>query len=78
MLILEILNKISSVELRWTKQIYCHRGLLNVLIQEKNTQAFIHGLVSCKNEKDQIKNEGASVFTTLYMDFSDAKGQLTL
>ena len=39
----------------------------------------MHGLVSCKNEKDQIKkNEVARVFTTLYMAFSDAKGQLTL
>ena len=55
---------------------YCHKGLLNVY--KKKTQAFMHGLVSCKNEKDQIKNEGARVFTTLYMDFSDAKGQLTL
>ena len=29
----------------------------------------MHGHVSCKNEKDQIKNEGARVFPTLYMDF---------
>ena len=27
------------------------------------TQAFIHVLVTCKNEVDQIKNEGARVFT---------------
>ena len=26
-------------------------------------QAFMHVLVTCKNEDDRIKNEGASVFT---------------
>ena len=35
-------------------------------------------LVTCKNEEDPIKNEGASVFTTLYINFSDAQGQITL
>ena len=34
-------------------------------------------LVTCKNE-DLIKNEGARVFTTLYINFSDAQGQITL
>ena len=34
-------------------------------------------LVTCKNE-DQIKNEGARVFTALYINFSDAQGQITL
>ena len=34
-------------------------------------------LVICKNEDHQIKNEGARVFTTLYINFSDAQGQLT-
>ena len=34
-------------------------------------------LVACKNEKDPIKNEGARVVTTLFIDFSDAQGQLT-
>ena len=34
-------------------------------------------LVTCKNE-DPIKNEGARVFTTLYINFSDAQGQITL
>ena len=32
----------------------------------------------CKNEEDPIKNEGARVVTTLFIDFSDAQGQLTL
>ena len=35
-------------------------------------------LVACKNEKDPIKNEGARVVTTLFINFSDAQGQLTL
>ena len=35
-------------------------------------------LVSCKYEKNSIKNEGARVDTTLYSNFSDAQGQITL
>ena len=34
-------------------------------------------LLTCKNKEDQIKNEGARVFTALYIDFLDAKGQIT-
>ena len=34
-------------------------------------------LVTCKNEEDLVKNEGAGVFTTLYISFSDVQGQLT-
>ena len=34
-------------------------------------------LVACKNEEDPIKNEGARVVTTLFIDFSNAQGQLT-
>ena len=34
-------------------------------------------LVACKNEVDPIKNEGAGVVTTLFIDFSHAQGQLT-
>ena len=35
-------------------------------------------LVTCKYEEDLIKNEGARVDTTLYSNFSDAQGQVTL
>ena len=35
-------------------------------------------LLTCKNEEDPIKNRGARVFTTLYINFSDAQGQITL
>ena len=33
-------------------------------------------LITCKNEEDPIKNEGASVATKLYVDFSDAQEQI--
>ena len=35
-------------------------------------------LVTCKYGEDPIKNEGARVVTTLYSNFSDAQGQITL
>ena len=35
-------------------------------------------LITCKYEEDLIKNGGARVFTTLYINFSDAQGQITL
>ena len=34
-------------------------------------------LVACKNKKNPIKNEGARVVTTTFIDFSHAQGQLT-
>ena len=45
-------------------------------------QAFIVVLVTCKNEEDPNKNEGARVLTRfsplkVYGNFSDAQGQLT-
>ena len=35
-------------------------------------------LVTCQYEEDPIKNIGARVPTTLYINFSDAQGQITL
>ena len=35
-------------------------------------------LVTCKYEKDPIKNEGARVDTTLHSNFPDAQRQITL
>ena len=35
-------------------------------------------LVVCKNEEDPIKNEGAKVVTTLFIDFSHTQDQLAL
>ena len=34
-------------------------------------------LDACKNEEDSIKNEGARVVTTFFIDFSDTQGQVT-
>ena len=39
---------------------------------------YIVVLVTCKNEENPIKIEGARVLTRLLFDFSDAQGQLTL
>ena len=35
-------------------------------------------LITCKYEEDPIKNRGARVFRTLYINFSDTQGQITL
>ena len=35
-------------------------------------------LVTCKYEENPIKNEAARVLTTLFSNFSDAQGQITL
>ena len=40
-------------------------------------QAFIVVLVTCKNEEDPIKKEGARMLTSILFDFSDAQGQTT-
>ena len=37
-------------------------------------QAFMVVFVTCKNKYDPIKNEGARVLTTLYIDFADTQG----
>ena len=48
-----------------------------ILPKFKLIQAFIVVLVTCKNEEDPIKNEGARVLTSLLFNFSEAQGQLT-
>ena len=35
-------------------------------------------LLTCKKKEDLIKNDGARVFKTLYINFSNAQGQITL
>ena len=35
-------------------------------------------LITRKYEEETIKNKGARVFTTLYVNFSDTQGQITL
>ena len=48
-----------------------------IRLNYKLSPDFIVVRVICKNEVYSIKNEGATVFTILYIDFSDAHGQLT-
>ena len=50
-----------------------------ILWNFKMIQDLIVVLVTCKNEEDPIKNEGASlrVVRTLYLNISDSRGQLT-
>ena len=43
----------------------------------KPTRDYMCVLVACKNEEDPSENEGARVVTTIFIDFSDAQGQLT-
>ena len=43
----------------------------------KAKRDFMCVLVACKNEEHPIENEGARVVTTLFIDFSNAQGQLT-
>ena len=35
-------------------------------------------LITCKNKEDPIENVDARAFTSLYINFSDAQGQITL
>ena len=44
----------------------------------KLVRAVMDVLFTCQYEEDPIKNKGAGVFTTLYINFSDAQGQITL
>ena len=43
-----------------------------------SSKTFLVVLLTCINEEDPIKNRGARVFTTLYINFSDVQGQITL
>ena len=43
----------------------------------KLVRDFMVVIVTCKHEEDPIKNEGTRVFTTLYINFSDAQRQIT-
>ena len=46
-----------------------------ILLNLELSPDFMVVLVTCNNEEVSIKNEVARVFTTLYIDFSDAQGQ---
>ena len=48
-----------------------------ILLNFELIRDFMVLLVTCKNQEDPIRTEGARVLTTLYIDFSDAQGQVT-
>ena len=48
-----------------------------IWLQFELFRAIMVVLLTCKNKEDPIKSRGARVFTTLYIDFSDAQGQIT-
>ena len=50
---------------------------LVILLNFEPIRDIMGSLVAGKNEEDPIKNEGARVVTTLFINFSDAQGQLT-
>ena len=54
-----------------------HKFLCRILLFFKPIRDIMSLLVACKNEEDPMKNEGARVVTTLFINFSDAHGQLT-
>ena len=49
------------------------------IVNSSETFKFMVVLVTCINGEDPVKNDGARVFTTLYMYIylSDAQGQIT-
>ena len=54
-----------------------HHSVVETWLNFKLIRDFMAVLLTCKNEKDLIKNEGTRVLSRLYIDFSDAQGQLT-
>ena len=59
-------------------QDFSHFKYMGILVKFELVQDFMVVLLTCKNEEDPIKNRGARVFTTLYINFSDVQGQITL
>ena len=55
-----------------------HKSLVKYLLYFEPIRDIMGFLFACKNEEDPIKDERARVVTTLFINFSDAQGQLTL
>ena len=51
---------------------------VQIWLNFKLTRGFMVVLVTCKNEVDPIKSEGARVVTILDINFSDAQGKFTV
>ena len=54
------------------------QGQLTLQSNFELVQDFMVVLLTCKNEEDPIKNRGARLFITLYINFSDEQGQIIL
>ena len=62
-----------------TDNVYTNFGLiLSICSHFELFRDVMDVLITCKYKEDPIKNRGARVFTTLYVNFSDAQGQITL
>ena len=79
----QIKNEGSSISHNKSMRIFSRRSraansAVNCLIWSnfELVRDFMVVLLTCKNE-DPIKNRGARVFTTLYINFSDTQGQIT-
>ena len=56
----------------------CYKVLGLIWLTFELVRDVIDVLVTCQYEEDPIKNRGAREFTRLYINFSDAQGQITL
>ena len=53
-------------------------SFINIHVNINLVRDVMYVLVTCQYEEDPIKSRGARVLTTLYINFSDAQGQITL
>ena len=75
-------SKMKALE--WPQHFFHYKSMRIFFKRSRAANSAVHGqiwpnfeliqdlmvvLVTCKNEKDPIKNEGARVFTTLYINF---------
>ena len=80
------LKRIGSIatEKKWWHRFFRRSRAANSIVSGgiwpkfKLIQAFMHVLITCKYEKDPIKNSRENVMTLSMGIFSDAQGQLTL
>ena len=68
----------SKMKVLECSQDFSHYMSQSDLVKFELVQDFMVVLLTCKNEEDPIKYRGARVFTTLYINFSDVQGQITL
>ena len=79
------LKRIGSIatEKKWWRRFFRRSRAANSIVSGgiwpkfNLIQAFMHVLITCKYEKDPIKNSRENVMTSSMAIFSDAQGQLT-